>query len=368
LSWSFSVGRIGGTAIKVHATFLLLVAWYAWGAYAQGGPPAAVRGTILLLSVFGCVLLHEFGHIGMARRFGVRTPEVVLLPIGGLARLERIPEEPRQELLIAIAGPAVTFLLCIVFGASLALGGQTLRPGASAPEDWPLVLALFWINASLLLFNLIPAFPMDGGRVLRAALASRLGLGRATRIAAGVGRGFAMLFGLWGLFNGQFLLVLVALFIYLGATAEAQSVETRLAGRGLDVSRMMVTRFNALPVHAPLQAAVDLLLSGDQREFPVLDNAGRLEGMLTREHLIRGLSTVGLAGTVGEVMAPGVSPVTPGLGFDEAVGALRRSGLSALPVVSEDGRLVGLLTLDNLSDLILVRRAEGGAGTNSPGA
>lgn len=367
MRWSFAVGRIGETVIKVHVTFLLLVVWYAWGAYMEGGTPSALRGTAFLLSLFGCVLLHEFGHIGMARRFGVKTPDVVLLPIGGLARLERIPEEPRQELLIALAGPLVTLVLVGVFALIVRVQGAGLVPGRGAPWEWSLPLALFAANAGLLVFNLIPAFPMDGGRVLRAALASRLGLGRATRIAAAVGRGFAMLFGLWGLVNGQFVLVLVALFIYLGATAEAQSVETRLAGRGLTVGRMMLTRFDTLPVHAPLQRAVDLLLAGDQREFPIVDNAGRLEGLLTREHLIRALSTAGPGGTVGEAMAAGVRPVGPELGFDQALAALREGGLSALPVVDAGGALVGLLTLDNLSDLLLVRRAQPEGGPTDAG-
>lgn len=364
MRWSFTIGRVGETVVRVHVTFLLLVAWYAWGAYAAGGPTSAVRGTAFLLALFACVLLHEFGHIGMARRFGVRTPDVVLLPIGGLARLERIPEEPRQELLIALAGPVVTLVLCGLFALVVRLQGTALAPGHGAPWEWSLPLALFAANAGLLVFNLLPAFPMDGGRMLRAALASRLGFGRATRIAAGIGQGFATLFGLWGLVNNQFVLVLVAVFIFLAAAAEAQAVETRLAGRGLTVGRMMLTRFDTLPVHAPLQRAVDLLLAGDQREFPVVDNDGRLEGLLTREHLIRALSIAGPGGTVGEAMAPGVRAVAPGLGFDQAVAALRESGLPALPVVDGNGGLVGLLTLDNLSDLLLVRRArpEAGAG------
>jgi stage IV sporulation protein FB len=297
----------------------------------------------------------------------VKTPDVVLLPIGGLARLERIPEEPKQELLIAIAGPLVTLLLVGLFALIVRVQGAGLVPGSGAPWEWSLPLALFAANAGLLVFNLIPAFPMDGGRVLRAALASRLGFGRATRIAASIGQGFAMLFGLWGLVNGQFVLVLVALFIYLGAAAEAQSVETRLAGRGLTVGQMMVTRFDTLPIHAPLQRAVDLLLAGDQREFPVVDNLGRLEGLLTREHLIRALSTAGPGGTVGEAMAAGARPVAPALAFDQALVALRESGLSALPVVDGSGSLVGLLTLDNLTDLLLVRRARPEAGAGDGG-
>lgn len=357
MRWSLTLGRVGETAVRVHVTFLLLVAWFAWSAGRAGGQGAALQATILLLSLFGCVLLHEFGHIGMARRFGVRTPEVILLPIGGLARLERIPEEPRQELLIALAGPAVTAVLAAAFAGWLALTGVPLMPASPVPEAMPLAVALLWMNLFLLGFNLLPAFPMDGGRVLRAVLASRLGLGRATRIAATVGQGFAMLFGLYGFMQGEFLLLLVALFIYLGAGAEAQAVETRLAGRGLRVGEMMVTRFDVLPIHATLARAAELLLAGDQREFPVVDNLGRLEGLLTRENLIRGLSGAGPGATVGEAMTAPVRTVVPAMAFEEAVTALRESRLPALPVVDPSGGVLGLLSQDNLADLLLVRRA-----------
>ena len=360
MKWSFQMGRVGETAVKLHATFILFLAWYAWGAYVRGGTDSAVRSTTFLLSLFGCVLLHEFGHILMARHFGVKTPEVILLPIGGLARLERIPEEPKQELLIAIAGPAVTLALAALFAGIVHFSGNDLRPDRGMPETWPLPLSLWVVNVGLLIFNMIPAFPMDGGRVLRAALASRLGLGRATRIAANVGQLFAMVFGLWGLFNGELLLVLVAFFIYAGAGAEAQAVEARLAGRGLTVSSLMITRFEILPVHAPLSRAAELLLSGDQREFPVVDNLGRTEGLLTRENLIRGLNTLGPAGTVGEVMTAPVRAISPTLPFEEAVDALRQSRLPALPVIDERGGLVGLVSVDNLSELLQVRRAGGG--------
>lgn len=357
MRWSFTLGRVGETAIRVHVTFLLLVAWFAWSAGRAGGQGAALQATLLLLSLFACVLLHEFGHITMARRFGVRTPEVILLPIGGLARLERIPEEPRQELLIAIAGPVVTAALALAFAAWARLAGHPLLPTTPIPEAMPLVVALLWMNVFLLGFNLLPAFPMDGGRVLRAALATRLGLGRATRIAAAVGQAFAFLFGLYGFMQGEILLMLVAVFIYLGAGAEAQAVATRLAGRGLTVRAMMVTRFNALPVYTTLQAAADLLLAGDQREFPVVDNDGRLEGLLTRENLIRGLSQAGPGATVGEVMTSPVPTVPPGATFEEGLAALQASRLPALPVVSEAGAVVGILSQDNLTDLLLVRRA-----------
>jgi Zn-dependent protease/CBS domain-containing protein len=353
MRWSFSLGRFAGTEIKVHLTFLLLLALQAYSAYGHGGAAAAIGSTLYILALFLCVLLHEFGHVLMARRFGVRTPDILLLPIGGVARLERLPEEPRQELLVAVAGPAVTLVIAgvlyaLVYGAGL--GG--------------FVADLAWLNTLLLLFNLIPAFPMDGGRVLRAALAARVGLPRATRIAAGTGQLIAVAMGVWGLLMSppNPILLLIAFFVFLGAGAESVAVQTRVEGRGITVTQMMVTDFRSVPMYATLAEAAALLLAGEQREFPVVDNWGRVEGVLTRDDLIRGLSERGSAASVADAMTTGAPAVQPGMSFEEALGRLRASRLRALPVVDAAGKLVGLLTMDNVTDLLLVRRAQGLAG------
>jgi Zn-dependent protease len=356
MKWVYTIGRIGGTEVKVHLTFVLFLAWWAVGGYQQGGTAGALAAALWLLAVFGCILLHEFGHIFMARRFGVRTPDVILLPIGGVARLERIPDEPKQELLIALAGPAVTAAIALILYAIIRLSGDDAGLGDLSPNR-PFLSLLMNVNVYLLLFNLIPAFPMDGGRVLRALLASRMGLVRGTRVAAMLGQILATLGGLYGITTGHPLLVLVAFFVFLGASAEAQAVETRAAGDGLQVSQMMVTDFRTIPVHATLGDAVDLLLSGEQREFPVVDNGGRIEGILTRDNLIRGLSKLGPAASVAEAMTPGVPLVSPTAGFQEALERLRSSRLPALPVVDPAGALIGLLTSDNITDLLLVQRA-----------
>lgn len=358
MRWSYRIGQIAGTDIKVHVTFLLVVGWWAILGYEEGGPSGALTSALALLALFACILLHEFGHILMARRFGVRTPDVILLPIGGVARLERIPDEPRQELLIALAGPAVTLAIAVLLYLILRLSGSNVDV-IQLSENQPFLAQLLTINVYLLLFNLIPAFPMDGGRVLRALLASRLGLLRGTRIAASLGQMLAVAGGLYGITKPAPLLVLVAFFVFLGANAEATAVETRAAGQGLQVKQMMVTDFRTIPIHATLNQAVDLLLSGEQREFPVVDNLGRTEGILTRDNLIRGLSQRGAESTVAEAMTPGVPSVSPTLSFQEALDRLRSSRLPALPVIDGGGALVGLLTLDNITDLLLVRRARG---------
>jgi len=363
MKWVYTIGRIGGTEVKVHLTFVLFLIWWAVGGYQEGGTTGAFAAAFWLLAVFGCILLHEFGHITMARRFGVRTPDVILLPIGGVARLERIPDEPKQELLIALAGPAVTAAIAVILYAIIRLTGDDAGLGDLSPTR-PFLSLLMNVNVYLLLFNLIPAFPMDGGRVLRALLASRMGIVRGTRVAAMLGQILAVLGGLYAVTAGHPLAVLVAFFVFLGATAEAEAVETRAAGDGLQVSQMMVTEFRTIPVYATLGDAVELLLSGEQREFPVVDNAGRIEGILTRDNLIRGLSKLGPSGPVAEAMTPGVPLVAPTLGFQEALERLRSSRLPALPVVDHLGRLIGLLTSDNITDLLLVQRARPAAGAS----
>jgi len=359
MRWSYTIGRIRGTEVKVHVTFFLLLAWIAYGAYQQGGTTAAVDVTLFVVTFFLCILLHEFGHIAMARRFGVRTPDVILLPIGGVARLERIPEEPKQELLIALAGPAVTLVIILFLLLVTVLLGQPLTVTDPFSEHGAITVRLLETNLLVLLFNLVPAFPLDGGRVLRALLAFRLGLARATQIAGTIGQLFAVVFGVWGVTQQDPWIMLVAFFIFLGAGSEASAVATRLAGRGLQVSQMMVTDFRTIPVHATLSQAADLLLAGEQREFPVVDNLGRTEGILTRDNLIRGLSRSGPNAAVAEAMTSAAPAVPPTLGFQEALDRLRASGLPALPVVDDKGSLVGLLTMDNITDLLLVRRARG---------
>src|SRR3954465_3896164 len=194
MRWTYTLGRLGETEIKLHLTFFLLLAYWAVGGYEAGGMSSAIGAVAMLIALFVCVLLHEFGHITMARRFGVRTPDVLILPIGGVARLERIPDEPPQELLIALAGPAVTLAISAALYLVLRLSGGTADIENLSPAT-PFVAALFRTNVLLLLFNLIPAFPMDGGRVLRALLATRMGLAPATRAAATLGQ---MLAGAWG--------------------------------------------------------------------------------------------------------------------------------------------------------------------------
>jgi stage IV sporulation protein FB len=251
----------------------------------------------------------------------------------------------------------VTLVLAAIFYAVLRAGGATppLLPSLSVAGG-SVLADLYRINVLLLLFNLIPAFPMDGGRVLRAILAARQGLARATRIAASVGQLLAFALGFAALMTGTMLLLLIAFFVFLGAGAEAAAVETRAAGLGLTVREMMVTDFRTLPAWATLRDAAELLVASDQREFPVVDNTGSVEGILTRDDLVKGLSQKGADALARSALQAPSPPVSAGLSFEVALATLQSSGRSALPVI-ENGRLIGLLTKDNITDLVLVRRA-----------
>ncbi|WP_137125276.1 site-2 protease family protein [Roseomonas sp. HF4] len=351
MAWSFPIATVRGTVIRIHVTFFLLLAWIGAVHARDGGASAALAGMAFIALVFGCVVLHELGHAAAARRYGIATPDITLLPIGGLARLERIPEEPWREIAIAVAGPAVNVGICLVL--ALLAGGIPPAMEGLAPEDprAGFLARLFWVNAFLVLFNMIPAFPMDGGRVLRAVLTFRLGHRRATRVAASVGQAVAILLGFAGLFGAP-LLIFIALFVWLGAAGEAAEEELRAATRDLSAEDAMETRFEALPPEADIAAAAEALLRTPQQDFPVVDGTGRVLGLLTRDAIIHALRQAGSATPVADAMQdlPRVPRRAP---LQEAMQAL--SGGPAVAVEDAQGRLIGLLTPANLADLIALK-------------
>jgi Zn-dependent protease len=251
MRWSLSLGSIGGTEIRIHVTFLLFLVWLAAIYYRAGGPEAAWQGTIFIALVFLCVLLHELGHVFAARRYGVKTRDVTLWPFGGIASMERMPEKPSQELIVALAGPAVNVVIAAVLLLWL---GTSLDPqNLTAIENPTVSLAakLAGANIILVLFNMIPAFPMDGGRVLRALLAMHVGNARATELAASIGQGFAVVFGILGIFYNP-MLIIIAVFIFLAASGEAAQAQLRAVAQGALVSDAMITKFQSLGTSARL--------------------------------------------------------------------------------------------------------------------
>jgi Zn-dependent protease/predicted transcriptional regulator len=354
MRWSIKVLRVAGIDVRIHVTFLLLLAWIGYAHYQQGGRAAAIEGLTFIGALFGCVLLHEFGHAFAARAFGIRTPDITLLPIGGVARLQRMPDRPWQEFVVAIAGPAVNFIiagvLIFILGRETDIGhlGQLQSPRGE------LFAKLASVNIWLALFNLIPAFPMDGGRVLRALLATSMNYARATQIAAWIGQALAFVFGFLGLLYNP-ILIFIAFFIYLGAQQEAAMAQMRDVASNVSVSEAMVTHLVRLPRHATLEEAIEALLRTSQHEFPVLDDDARVLGVLTRNDLIAALRKTGVATPVVDVMRRNVPTVRPDDPFDDAFREMQESGCPALAVVDDAGRFLGLITPENVGELMLVQ-------------
>jgi len=355
MKWSWRVGTIAGIELKVHATFLLLLVWVGWVHWLQGRTiGAALNGVFFILALFACVVLHELGHALTARRYGIRTRDIVLLPIGGVARLERIPEEPIRELLVAIAGPAVNVVIAAALFLFLSATGTWQGPSAVAVAEGPFLERVMFANVALVLFNLLPAFPMDGGRMLRAALAMRWDYLRATQVAATVGQGMAFLFGLVGLLWNPFLLF-VALFVWIGAAQEASLAQMKMALGGIPVRRLMITDFRALHPDDTLQRAIELTLAGTQRDFPVVEG-DRVAGVLTQQALVRGLTEQGRDAIVGSVMERDFQLAELSEMIEPAFLRLQSCNCSTLPV-TDAGRLVGLLTLENVGEFLSIQSA-----------
>jgi Zn-dependent protease/predicted transcriptional regulator len=354
MKWSWQVGTFFGITVHVHATVLLLLAALLVLPMTTGGTLASAFNEVAFVALaFSCVVLHEFGHALTARHFGVKTRDITLYPIGGIARLERIPRDPHQEFWIALAGPAVNVVIAVVLLAAF---------GTRAPLTWDLEghvhtslpIRLMWVNATLAAFNLLPAFPMDGGRVLRAYLAERMNYLRATQLAAHVGQGMALLFGFVGLVYNPMLLF-VAFFVFVGAGEEANSVQAELLLEGVPVRDAMMTQYTVLAPEDPLARVVQLLLAGTQHDFPVLQGT-EVVGLLDRSALLAALAERGPETTVSEVMTPAAAGVSPAESLRAAYQRMDDEGRGTLSVL-DAGRLVGLLTLENLMEYLMVRNA-----------
>ncbi|MEM1056932.1 MAG: site-2 protease family protein [Bacteroidota bacterium] len=356
---SLRLGRFFGIDVLVHWTFALLFV-YVIGIVVVANRPLvdAIGLSILVLATFGCVVLHEYGHALTARRYGVGTKDITLYPIGGVARLERMPEKPSEELAVAIAGPLVNVAIAVLIWIGLLAIGSGLNPPTASLMDpsagfWS---TLFYINVVLVVFNLIPAFPMDGGRVLRALLATRLSYVRATKIAATVGQVLAFGFAALGLIQGNIFLLIIAFFVFVGAQQEAAATTMRSAIRGLPVSQAMLTEFTTLGPGANVREAAERLMAGSEQEFPVLGVDGRLMGVLTRKRLVQALSEGGPETRVVDAMESVCAAVDANSMLDAALEKLQADECPLLPV-ERAGRLVGILTMENVAELLMLSEA-----------
>jgi stage IV sporulation protein FB len=356
---SFKLFTVRGIVIKMHVTFPLILIWGAiqFGWLSGGGLSGAVFGVIVFLLLFSIVILHELGHSFAAQYYGVEVKQIVLLPIGGVAQLGRIPDKPIQEFVIAIAGPLVNFalaLIMVVIGFAAGWRLALIGPAGMIESMGTLSVAaifdyVFVSNLFLGIFNLIPAFPMDGGRVLRALLATQMPYVRATQIAVAIGQTLAMLFGLWGFLGGGFFMVLIAIFIYLGAGQEGQMVQVRHVLKDLTIADAYSREARTLTPHSTLREAIDLTLSSFQADFPVCEQ-GRVVGLLTQARLLEALNQHGPEVPVGEVMLTDITPVQPTEELFAVQQRMNENNLGALPV-ADRGRFLGLITNRDISEL-----------------
>ncbi|MCL5271467.1 MAG: site-2 protease family protein [bacterium] len=357
-AWSVYIGTIAGIPIYLHLTFILMIAFLALTDLFTR--EKLLGGVLLILCVFASVALHELGHALMARRFGIATDDIVLYPIGGIARL-RSMGEGFQEFWISVAGPVVNILIAASLFAWLFFTRSWVDPtiAFNTPSDH-FVQALMQMNIVLVLFNIIPAFPMDGGRVLRAILAQAMPKETATNIAARIGQGLAIAFMLLGFLGaGNVLLMFIGLFVFLAAGQEAAATRSAALLTGRKVRDAMITHFEVLAHSDTLGKAADLLLSASQQDFPVM-NGSEVTGILSRRALIQGLSTYGRDHYVAEIMAREYPRLSPGDDLQRVFEILHNP--EGLPIlVFDHDHFIGFINNENLMEYILI------AGAHHPG-
>lgn len=355
MKWSWKLTRLAGIDVYVHATFFILIAWIGLSYWIESGSLAAViTGVGFILALFACVVLHELGHALTARRYGIRTRNITLLPIGGMAALERMPDDPKQEITIALAGPAVNLVIALGLWLWISVSNSLLQVDALSLTEGSFLEKLLLVNIILAIFNLLPAFPMDGGRVFRAALSIRMDRNRATQIAAKVGQGLALWLGLIGLLYNPFL-IFIALFVWIGAAAEAGLEQIKSSLSDAAVGKAMLTDFQVLSPDDPLSYAITLTLAGSQKEFPVLMDAA-VVGVLTQDDLLKGLQERGEQARVGDCMQQEIHSADINEPLEMVLERLNDGHSSLLSVIEAD-KLVGIINLDNIMELIKIQTA-----------
>lgn len=356
MRWQWKLGRFAGIDVFVHATFLLLIGWVGYSHWLERQNWGDVlTGILFILALFLCVVLHEYGHALTARRYGIKTRDITLYPIGGVARLERMPDKPIEELWVALMGPAVNVVIAALLFAYLSATGGLVPLTDLTVSSGSFLARLMMVNVSLVLFNLIPAFPMDGGRVLRALLAMRMDYVRATQVAAVIGQGLALVFGFIGLFSNPFLLF-IALFVWIGASQESSVVQMKNSVSGIPVTRAMLTDFKTLSPRDSLSQVVALILAGSQHDFPVVDANGRVAGILDRDSFMRALTQHGQSAQVMDFIRRDLPEVDSFEMIEMALMRLNEVGSKSLPVTHQ-GQLVGIITMENITEYLMIRSA-----------
>ena len=355
MKWSTKLGSFKGIEVYIHFTFWLIFLWVGYIYWMRfRNISSVIEGVLLVIAVFGCVLLHEFGHALTAQKYGIKTRDITLLPIGGLAKIEKIPEKPIQEFWITLAGPAVNVVIAIMLFLILYLSGNFEPLTNTSITEGSFIEKLMLVNVVLVVFNVLPAFPMDGGRILRAVLAMHMNYTKATQVAVSIGQGMAFLFGFIGLFTNPFL-VIIALFVWIGATMEGSIVQVKSLLGGIPVKDAMITDFKTLSANDELSKAVELVISGSQKDFPVMKNH-EVIGILTQRDLLKGLSERGQSSLVSDTMTTNFKTIGDSDLLDSVFFQFEGFDCKTIPVI-KFGKLIGILTLDNIGEFVSIKGA-----------
>ena len=357
MKWSWKIARIAGIDIYIHATFLLLV-YFVGIAYwnQQGTLTAVISGIAFILALFICVVLHELGHSLTARRYGIQTRNITLLPIGGVASLEKMPDDPRQEINVALAGPAVNFLIALALYIYMLLSNTPFNADDISVTGGAYLYRLMVMNIVLGGFNLLPAFPMDGGRVLRACLALRMDHALATKKAAAVGQSLALCLGLIGLIYNPFL-VFIAVFIWFGASMENSAEQLKSILADATVRHAMLNEFHSLAPEDTLAKAIKLTLAGSQKDFPV-GYRNQLNSVLHHSDLIKGLQEKGENARISELALQDILTADINEPLKELVERMQGNSAQMICII-DNGQVVGLINLENILELIRIHDAVG---------
>jgi Zn-dependent protease/predicted transcriptional regulator len=359
---SLFIVKIAGIKIFIHWTFPIIIFWIIFSNLRMGlNAEQIIWSVVFILALFICVTLHELGHALAAKRYQIKTKDITLLPIGGVARLEKMPDKPMQELVVALAGPAVNFVIMIILIIFLRL--------TKLPTDFSVIttvsadnflLSLAIINLWLAVFNLIPAFPMDGGRVLRALLSLRLNRISATKIAANIGQALAVVFVFLGFFNNPFLLF-IGIFIFLGATIEYEQVKTGSVLKGYTVEEVTMKDIPVLKRKDTVGIAVERLLNGQSKNFLVMDEDTPF-GTLSREGIIKALQSHSKDVFVEEVIERNIISIDASKPIEEAF-VLMQVNKHPLLIVSKNNLLYGVIDMENILEYIMIKNAEAGSSS-----
>ncbi|TVR76713.1 MAG: site-2 protease family protein [Chitinophagaceae bacterium] len=359
MKWSLSLGKPFGIAVFVHWTFLILIAWIVYMNVQQGqGIEETLAAIVFVLAIFACVTFHEYGHALAARRYGIQTKHITLLPIGGVASLEEMPENPKQELVVAIAGPLVNVVIALIlflglyFTGNLYFDAEQIELGYLNFQNF--FLGLMAVNIILVVFNMIPAFPMDGGRVFRALLTFKMGRIKATNIAALLGQITAFFFVILGLFYNPFM-IFIGIFVFLGAQAEANQVKTKGLLQDYTVREIMMTKLPIVQTSQTISEVVKIILDGQDKEFIVMENEN-MKGILTRNMVIKGLSEKGNNALISEIASTDFPVLSPDQTLNDVYHKMMIKKFDIAPVM-ENGELIGVLNTENISEFMMVRNA-----------